>query len=558
MTTFTVYAGNELIWDPRMQGDLARQYAIFSSKIQQEVNKAGSFTFTIYPTHPAYDKIFKLKTIVTVYYGQDVYFRGRVLNDTLGDRNERTVQCEGELAFLLDSVQRPFSFPQDEESATPADYLAFLLGRHNAQVPPEKQFLPGNVTVTDPNGYIARSDTEYSDTWTLLNQGLLDTLGGYLQVRHESDGVYLDYLADFDTLANQPVRLGLNLLSIATERRGDEIATAILPLGAKGEDGERLTISDLADEESGDVCKSGDIVYSKAAESQFGGRIVKKVLWNDVTLASNLLSRAKAELGLAAALPDTVTITAADASAAALDDGANYNTFRVGTYIAVEDSVHGEAHGLLPLYLLRKRSGSLQNPASNRLTFGATTYSYTEENRRKQETAWKTVEANVAESQTRAIRELEQRTSSSIAQSSEAIRSEVSENYYLKDETDQLVSSVSTQIEQTASEIRLDFSSLQQNVDDVAAGADAQFSELRKYIRFVDGNIVLGEAGNELTLTIRNDRIQFVQSGAEVAYFSDQKLYVTDGEFLHSLRLGSFSFVPRANGNLSLRKVADT
>ena len=86
-------------------------------------------------------------------------------------------------------------------------------------------------------------------------------------------------------------------------------------------------------------------------------------------------------------------------------------------------------------------------------------------------------------------------------------------------------------------------------------GADAKFEEIQKYIRFVDGNIVLGEEGNTLTLRIENDRISFLDSGLEVAYLSNSKLYVTDGEFLNSLQLGNFAFIPRENGNLSFKKL---
>jgi len=66
---------------------------------------------------------------------------------------------------------------------------------------------------------------------------------------------------------------------------------------------------------------------------------------------------------------------------------------------------------------------------------------------------------------------------------------------------------------------------------------------------------LLGEVGNELELVIANDRISFLQDGAEVAYFSNRKLYVTDAHFLHSLQLGSFAWMPRANGNLSFKKL---
>ena len=56
-------------------------------------------------------------------------------------------------------------------------------------------------------------------------------------------------------------------------------------------------------------------------------------------------------------------------------------------------------------------------------------------------------------------------------------------------------------------------------------------------------------------LRLENDRILFLDDGAEVAYFSNRKLYVTDTQILHSLQLGNFAFMPRDNGNLSFKKI---
>lgn len=546
---YTVYADGNLIWDPRLQGDLARQYAIFSDSLQQELNKAGSFTFTIYPIHPAYDKIFKLKTTVVIYYGNDILFRGRVLNDFPGSYNERKIQCEGELAFLGDVCQPPFVFPEDDDHTTPADYLAMLLDYYNSQQPADRQILLGNVTVTDPNGYISRSDTEYSTTLTLIQEGLLDTLGGYLSFRHEDGKTYLDYLEDFDVLANQPVRLGLNLLGIQSDRRGEDAATAILPLGAKDENGVRLNILNAENETTDDVCVGDLIVYSKDAESRYGGRIVKKVIWDDVTELSNLVKKAKEALGSATAIPSTVTITAADASAAALDGGVTYNTFRVGTYVSVEDGVHADAHGLLQQYLLRKRTGSLQNPAANRLTFGATTYSYTEENRRQQETAWKTVETNVEQSQAQAIRELEKRTDSAIQQSSEEIRTMVSENYYLKDETDQLVSSAMSSVSQTADDLTVKFQTLEKGVNDVAEGADSRFKSLETVIRASAEGVEIGRSDSDVVGKYRNDRYGLYGTDGTALQETTKDSFLLSN--LRVFQLGPMKLVVQPNGSIS-------
>ena len=135
--------------------------------------------------------------------------------------------------------------------------------------------------------------------------------------------------------------------------------------------------------------------------------------------------------------------------------------------------------------------------------------------------------------------------------------STVSEGYYSKDETNNMVSSVSTELHQTANSIDIRFNEISKDINGVESGADARFEEISKYIRFVDGNIILGEASNNLTLKIENDKITFFEGVNEVAYFSNRKLYVTDGEYINSLKLGKFTFIPRENGNLSFKKVVD-
>ena len=154
-----------------------------------------------------------------------------------------------------------------------------------------------------------------------------------------------------------------------------------------------------------------------------------------------------------------------------------------------------------------------------------------------------------------AVYNVEQNLESSIRQSEENIKATVAESYYLKDETDALVSSVSTTIEQTKESVEIQFNQFNADLEAVANGTDAEFEEIRKYIRFVDGSILLGQVGNELELKISNDRISFLQDDTEVAYFSDNKLYVTDGHFINALQIGDFAFIPRANGNLSFKRL---
>lgn len=121
-----------------------------------------------------------------------------------------------------------------------------------------------------------------------------------------------------------------------------------------------------------------------------------------------------------------------------------------------------------------------------------------------------------------------------------------------------------TQLEmsKTNSELRLDFTkSIASASDDMQSKLDAannatnqKFGEISKYIRFVDGKIVLGETGSELTLTVQNDRVSFQQAGNEVAYFSNNNLYIRRAEVLTTLKVGNYEFAPRNDGGLALRK----
>jgi hypothetical protein len=157
--------------------------------------------------------------------------------------------------------------------------------------------------------------------------------------------------------------------------------------------------------------------------------------------------------------------------------------------------------------------------------------------------------------QTEIVYNLEQNLESSITKSAEDITAKVAESYSLKEDTEALVSEVSTQLSLTKGSFDIQFEQFGADIAAVAAGTDAEFEEIRKYIRFVDGMILLGEVGNELELQISNDRISFLQDGAEVAYFSNRKLHITDAQVLHSLQIGGFAFMPRANGNISFKKI---
>lgn len=545
---YKVYCDDYLIYDTKVES-----LKIFSAKLELELNKTGSFDFSIFPSHPYFDKLKRLKSIITVYQDDYLLFRGRILNDEQGFYNEKQVSCEGELAFLLDSVQRPYDFLSGDNYTTVEKLFTFYINNHNSQVDEAHKFKVGNITVEDPNNYVVRSDSQYLTTWESINQKLINSYGGYLWVRHEADGNYIDYLADFDTVSSQTVEFGKNLLSLNKITKGEDIATAIIPLGAKLQDEEgndtefRLTISDINE--------GVDYVYNEEAINEYGW-IFKTVIWDDVTVPANLKQKAEEYLSDAMNLVVTIELDAVDLSMM----NTEISAFKMGNYIRVITS----PHFLNSSFLVKKLSIDLLNPQSNKLTLGTTYSTFTEQTSgnnksveglivqiEKVSADYTLNEAKLNEIQS-TIADLTEKMTSEITQMSEQIILSVDKNVYLKEETNGLISYLETLLRQTKNEFQFQLNQVSTSIQDI--GADARFNEISKYLRFDNGNIILGRTGNEFTMKIENDKISFLSGDKELAYFKNQKFYVIDGEF-NSFRVGDYAFVPRVNGNLSFKKV---
>lgn len=536
---YQVYCDGQLLHDPRLQ-----EYQLLSPSLSLELNKTGSFTFTQYPNHPMAGMVQKLKSVIEVKKDGVVLFRGRPFSSKEGFYRQQDYTCEGELAFLLDSRVRPF-----EMAGGVTELFTYLINQHNEQVDETKRFQVGTVTVTDPNDYINRSNVTYETTWGILNTRLLNTLGGYLWVRHEADGVYLDYLADFPYMSTQRITFGENLLDYARTRDGSEIATALIPLGARLTDAEgkqteeRLTISDVND--------GKDYVYDQAAVEQYGW-IFTTLNWDDVTQAGNLKQKGLDALREKIKTVDTIEMTAADLSQ--MDK--SFDDFRIGQYVFVDSLPHGMDG---EKFLVTKMTLNLSDPSQNKLIFGRVKSSFTEETNRDHQTVGdlisrtEAIESDYVTNDT--VTSITEDVWTRIDQTAESIMSEVGSTYVTSDGFEE---ELSTRFTQTEEGWEMTFNQFRQWVEAENGETQTAFEELRKYIRFLDGNIILGDRNNDLQCIITNTKISFTQNGTEVAYISNNKLYITNAEVLDRFTVGNpssgyFDWIPRANGNLGMK-----
>ena len=93
---------------------------------------------------------------------------------------------------------------------------------------------------------------------------------------------------------------------------------------------------------------------------------------------------------------------------------------------------------------------------------------------------------------------------------------------------------------------------MQQDVDAGQEATQQQLDILRTYMTFGEDGLVIGKTGNPFTFRVVNDRLSFYMNDTQVAYLSNNKLYVTQAEILSKLVIGRFAFEPQENGNLSL------
>jgi hypothetical protein len=165
------------------------------------------------------------------------------------------------------------------------------------------------------------------------------------------------------------------------------------------------------------------------------------------------------------------------------------------------------------------------------------------------------VNADEIETSVSAVREDTTKQITKTLQNCEKMVQSALESYVTTDEFGTYKTDVSSSFTQTATDFAMQFKTVTESIAGVDSDLQEKYNERVKYIRFVDGNIVLGANGNPVSLVLKNDRISFMNGSSEVAYVNKDKLYITDGEFLAQLGVGKFAFTPGANGNLSFKKV---
>ena len=381
---YMIYADDRLIYQPGNEN-----LQLVSPKLTVEIGKAGSLDFGVPPLNVRYNDLQQLKSTLVVKSDNDEIFRGRVMSSKRNFSNMREIYGEGDLAYLVDSVQKAKKF-----NGKAGPLFRSIIAAHNKMIKdPEKQFtvrtidsdfenvsvvLIGKSEDSSSSDQMEELETssfnykqialdsiadEWQTTFDYIESVLIDYLGGYLRTEHdESTGItYIDWLKDYFSTTSQTIEFGKNILDLTEERNAEEVFSVLIPLGD-----ENLTISSV---NGGSV----ELVDNDMVEKY--GRIIKTNVFDGVNNASTLLQNAKRYLKSNAKDKTTITITAVDLHI--------LNPFVDSINLGDRAHIKSPVHSINDMELTcTKIEYDLTNPANTVYTFGDPDQTLTERYRK--------------------------------------------------------------------------------------------------------------------------------------------------------------------------------
>ncbi len=321
-----------------------------------DIESAGSLSFTLPPGNARYNEIRRMKSIITMEQDGRIIFRGRVLDDEKDFYNQKTVYCEGDRSFLLDSLWEEQVFEGKVQA-----FFRELIANHNEQVEADKRFTVGVITAVSPEEpYEAEIRVEtrrYWDTSTMINDRLLARHGGYIRTRTEGGTTYIDWLKEYTEESGQSIRFAVNLLDLKDRMDASDVFTCLIPLGYSeiGEDGtygDPVTISSV----------NGGKDYIEDAEGvALYGKIWRSKTWPNTKDPVKLKEKAEEHMKSGAALR-TLTLTALDMHFI----NGDASMIRIGTKAQIES----QPHGMQLKMVCAKMDIDPDNPEKTQYTFG--------------------------------------------------------------------------------------------------------------------------------------------------------------------------------------------
>lgn len=516
---WTIYCGEELVYDNDIVADNGvRPYEVIEPVLSESTGSFGSLTFRAVDGSAAADKMKTLYPLMKVYNGTSLYFAGRCLSDTPNIKGEHEYYVEDFMGVLNDSICHPYEY-----FGTVAGFLEMLVAQHNNQVSQWQQFVGVNCSVTSQfdSGNITRSSESYAKTWSVIQDKLIKSLGGYMWVSYNAqEQPILNYSATARDTATQVIELGENLAKLSIKNDSSKFYTACIPLGKQDDETkEYLTIKS--------VNNGLDFLVNQTAVDAYGMIFapIADTTWPDTTLPENLLSKGQSWLQNQSA--QSVQEIALDA----VDSGDGEPFFWLDSVRVIVPSRSMDA-----TFIITSLKRNLQKPRSVSITLNyagkkitGTLASATAENTR----VINEIKADyVTSGEAASIATTQIQNSTWIEQRANAIVAGALQEFVQTGDFATLQQTVTSQFSILANEISVNFRTLTNQITQQGDNINDMLEQYSAWFRFLSYGLVIGNSGSPIQMVLKNNILYFctdpdtVTEATAIAYFSAGKLYV--------------------------------
>lgn len=379
---------------------------VTNDTLVQGVDGIDSYVFSVNMLNPGYSSISPLKTLITI---EDMRKREIIYNGFV-KRYSSTMDSEGlykrhittwDGLGLLKQTKQLFGEYHD---MTPKQFLQVMIDEHNRQTDSWKQFVLGEVDVTNSTDNVYRFLDETENTYDSIIEKLVSRLGGELRARLVGSQWVLDWKKKIGRTCSTEIRVGKNLRDAERDLGTDNVTTRFFIYGADFEKGviksfdkdeavvkfketernikknilptsagvgsyilyrdDKILLGNVNSKPYltiGSVNGGKDYIDDVAGIDSFG-ILVGHVKFDDVTVISNLLNKGRNYVNTFNQVTDSNTVTAIDLALI----GKDIDSFDVYNYYTLNNPGIAEKN----LVRVIEKRMSLSNPQNASLTIG--------------------------------------------------------------------------------------------------------------------------------------------------------------------------------------------
>lgn len=122
-----------------------------------------------------------------------------------------------------------------------------------------------------------------------------------------------------------------------------------------------------------------------------------------------------------------------------------------------------------------------------------------------------------------------------------------------QDELGNNIATLRSEVEQLYNQLTLKFEGVEADLSDADAEHAAQLQEIMTWFQFSSDGLSIGKANDPMALKLINDKITFMRSGYDVAWFSNSELHISHAVLENQLKIGHYVIIANTDGSVDVK-----